>query len=200
MYRRGNYYDEMAELVGALYIDYNIKTFPIDAEAVCRKMGIMLIPYQEYPSDECELLKKRSLSAFYVPPAKGSAPMIFYNADLDDVQSMVNIRRNIFHEVRHYVCEDTEEDQCADDLADYFGKYFLAPVSYLIAKNIENINAIIALFGVDYTMASFINKNVRNRKRKYGKRIFEYEKPLLRHLFGEDYDFYVNDSEEGDAY
>lgn len=186
MYRYGSKYDEMAKLVISIYLDYDIKTFPIDVEQVCRKMQIVLNPYSFYEREHEELLKKKSDSGFYVEPTVSNPAAILYNDNVNDVGSVGNIRRNIMHEVKHYVCEDTQENP-DDDLADYFGKYFLAPIPYLIAKNIENINEIMATFGVDENMASFIRKNVKNRKAKYGSGIFEYEVPLLEHLLGSRY-------------
>ncbi len=188
MYRCGNNYDKMAKLVGEIYIDYDIRSFPIDEKEVCRKMGIRLLPYGEFPSQQRELLKKKSPSGFYVPPTNETPPMIFFNNNIEEVGSIGNMRRNIFHEVRHYVCEDNDENTENDDLADYFGKYFLAPISYLIAMKIYNINQIMADFEVDYDMASFIEKNLRNRRKRYGNKIFDYEKPLLKHLLKDRYD------------
>ena len=192
MYRDGKEYDEMATIVIQIYIDYDIREFPINAEIVCRKMGIALVKYGEFPEEGRNLLKKQSKSSFYLPPSSKNSPAIFYNNNVLEAESEGNIRRNIFHEVKHYVCEDPADDP-DDDLADYFGKYFLAPIPYLIAKNIFNKNEIMSHFGVDYTMASFIQKNLRKRKNKYHNRIFEYEKPLLRHLLGEDYGLLIDD-------
>ncbi len=188
MYRSGENYDKMAELVGQIYIDYDIHSFPIDEKEVCHKMGVCLLPYSEFPIEERELLKKKSLSGFYVPPTYNSPPMIFFNNNIDEGGSEGNMRRNIFHEIRHYVCEDTDEKTENDDLADYFGKYFLAPISYLIALNITNINQIVADFAVDYDMATYIVKNLRNRRNRYGDTLFDYEKPLLKHLLKSQYD------------
>lgn len=196
MYRKGFSYDKMAEIVGQVYIDYDIRQFPIDEKDVCRRMGIRLVPYSEYPTTERNLLKKKSLSGFYVPPTSDSPPMIFYNDNINEVGSAGNMRRNIFHEVRHYVCEDNDENTQEDDLADYFGKYFLVPISYLIALNVSNINQIIADFGVDYEMASYIVKNLRNRRNRYGNRIFNYEIPLLRHLLGDQFKLYASNLEQ----
>lgn len=192
MYRSQNEYNRMAILVGEIYIDYNIHSFPIDEKEVCRKLGIFLLPYGEFPPEERSLLKKKSKSSFYVPPTKSTPPMIYYNNNVFEVGSRGNIRRNIFHEVKHYVCADTEEQPEDDDLADYFGKYFLAPISYLIALGINNINQIMADFHVDYDMAFFIVKNIKNRRDRYGNRIFDYEKPLLHHLLGEKYDYIIS--------
>ena len=113
--------------------------------------------------------------------------MIFYNDNLNDVGSYGNMRRNIMHEVKHYISGDTVELPEDDDLADYFGKYFLAPIPYLIYKGIRNPNQIIPDFMVDSEMAGFIAKNIRNREQWYNSKIFPYEKPLLQHLLGENY-------------
>jgi len=187
MYRDGSFYDKMAQLVIDVYLDYDIKGFPIDEKDVCRKLGIKLVPYSEYPFIERTLLKKRSLSGFYVPPSGHTQPMIFYNNNLDDVESYGSIRRNIFHEIKHYINGDLDENPEDDDLADYFGKYFMAPIPFLIYKRIEDINTIIADFGTDYTMATSIYKNIKNRKLKYGNDLFDYEIPLLKHLLGNDF-------------
>ncbi len=193
MYRHGKYYDDIAKLVGDIYIDYDIKDFPIDVKAVCNKLGIVLVPYSEYNNEEKGLLLKKSASGFYVPPTGESPPMVFYNNDISVVGSYGNMRRNILHEVFHYINGDTSEIPDNDDLADYFGKYFLAPISYLIAMEIENPNEIIGKFEVDSTMAGFIIKNINNRKKKYGNKIFDYEKPLLQHIFGDLYCLYVDE-------
>lgn len=191
MYRNGLEYDKMAKKVIDIYLDYNIKTFPVDVKQVCQKMQIALIPYSFYQFKNRDLLKKESISSFYVKPTVNNPATILYNDDISEVGSLGNIRRNIMHEVKHYVCED-DQDNPNDDLADYFGKYFLAPIPYLIVKGIDNCNDIMSIFGVDEDMASFIYKNIRNRKRKHGFKIFDYEKPLLKHLLGSYYNYYMN--------
>ena len=193
MYRYGKYYDDVAKLVGDIYIDYDIKSFPIDVKTVCCKLGIILVPYSEFNSEEKTLLIKKSKSGFYVPPTATSSPMIFYNDNIFVAGSRGNIRRNILHEVFHYVNGDTDEIPDNDDLADYFGKYFLAPISYLIAMGIDNPNEIIGKFEVDSSMAGFIAKNINNRKNKYKSKIFDYEKPLLQHILGDLYFLYVDE-------
>lgn len=188
MYRKGVEYDEMAKRVIEIYLDYNIRKFPID---VCQKMQIALIPYSSYAVKNRSLLKKESISSFYVKPTISNPATILYNDDINDVGSYGNIRRNIMHEVKHYVCEDSQ-DNPDDDLADYFGKYFLAPIPYLLVKRIDNCNDIMSTFAVDEDMASFILKNLRNRKHKHGAKIFDYEIPLLKHLLGSYYNYYMS--------
>jgi len=52
MYRKGCEYDEMAKIVIDIYLDYDIKTFPIDVRQVCQSMQIALIPYSFYANME----------------------------------------------------------------------------------------------------------------------------------------------------
>ena len=49
MRRSGEQYDKMAKLAIGIYIDYGIQTFPINVHEVCKKLGIALVPYSEYP-------------------------------------------------------------------------------------------------------------------------------------------------------
>ena len=52
MYWSGNDYDKMAMLVVDIYVDYNIRSFPVDEKDICRKLGLKLIPYSEYPEEQ----------------------------------------------------------------------------------------------------------------------------------------------------
>ena len=52
MYRRGKTYDEIAEVVIDIYIDYGIKSFPVDPKEVCRKLGVALLAYSEYDDEQ----------------------------------------------------------------------------------------------------------------------------------------------------
>ena len=48
MYWNGNDYDKMAKLVIDIYVDYNIRSFPVDEKEIFRKLGLKLIPYSVY--------------------------------------------------------------------------------------------------------------------------------------------------------
>ena len=74
MYWNGNDYDKMAKLVIDIYVDYNIRSFPVDEKEICRKLGLKLIPYSEYPEEQQVLLRKRSLDAFFAPATKTTPP------------------------------------------------------------------------------------------------------------------------------
>ena len=67
MYRYGSAYDELDRIIYSIYMDYNIRTLPIDERELCRKLGVALVPYSAYsPNDSKTLLIKKSKQAFFV--------------------------------------------------------------------------------------------------------------------------------------
>lgn len=197
MYRSGEEYDAIEKIAVDIYIDYGFNTFPLDEKQVCRQLGLALIPYSEYEPEDRDLLKKRSIYGFLVPGHGQYRAKIFYNDSLEELQSRGCIRQTILHEVKHYVCEDTDENPEDDDLADYFAKYMACPIPYLIINGMVDPDEIVARFGVSRTMARYISQQVVNRKRRYGDKVFEHERPLIKQLDPVYYDIYLKG---GDAY
>ena len=112
---------------------------------------------------------------------KDHTPKIYYN---DDTDIAVSRRRySIFHEVKHFVNRDNSENAYDEEMADYFAKYFMCPIPYLVYNNITDTNEIISKFNVSYSVACSVSSNVINRQSKYGQQIFDYEKPLINSLY-----------------
>lgn len=191
MYRRSSEtYDEIKKVIIQIYLDYDIKEFPIDEELVCKKLGVALIPYSEYREEEKLLLLKRSKHGFYVKGSIGRPPTIYYN---DEYDSEGAIRLTIFHEIKHYVFNEDSDDEEYDDLAEFFARYFLCPIPYLMIKGIETVNEIVSTCHVSFEAAGNVSSNIINRKRTYGNKIFDYEIPLLQHLDNDAYEFFIKD-------
>lgn len=177
MYRDGKVYDEIVETIIQIYIDYDIKSFPVDEKKVCRMLGVSLLPYSYFNDRTKELLLKKSEFGFFVKGSKDKPPTIYYN-DLRD--NYGSVRFTIFHELKHYVYED--EDDGEDDLADYFARQFMCPTSYLLLKNIDTENEIMSFCGVSYEAAMYACSNIMNRRMNYGYKLFDYEIRLIEHL------------------
>lgn len=180
MYRNSDDYNKMAKLAIDIIIDYDIKSFPIDEKDICRKLGLKLVPYSAYSKGNQLLLRKKSEDAFFSPATKFTPPTIFYN---DKIKSRGRQRYSVFHEVKHFVNNDLDDSDYNDDMADYFAKYMMCPVPYLIKANINDELTLISDHGVSHTVALNAIKNVHNRRLRFGDKIFEYEKPLIDHLF-----------------
>lgn len=185
MYRDRKVYDELDKTVIQIYLDYGFNRFPLDESYVCERMGIVLKPYSSFSDEDRSILKKRSKYGFYAPPQSNREALIFFNDSLSELKSRGCIRQTIFHEIKHYVYEDSDEGSEYDDLAEHFGKYFMCPMPYLIVKGIESPEVIRNSFDVSATMAQFISGSVKNRKRYFGSNLFSYEWPLIELLDNE---------------
>ena len=175
MYRNGSEYDEMDQIIYSIYLDYNITVFPIDPKDVCRKLGVALVPYSAFsPNDSENLMEKKSKQAFFVRESKENPPTIYYN---DKYESEGAIRLSIFHELKHYVCGDENDED--DDLADYFGRHFMCPTAYLMKKGMDMPNSIVSFCGVSFEAARNASSNVRKRREKRGLSLTEYERAFM---------------------
>lgn len=177
MYRNGTDYDKLDELIYSIYIDYDIKEFPIDEKELCQKMQIDLVPYSALSDEAKKLLQKKSKHAFFVKEPKENSPTIYYN---DRFESEGAVRLSIFHEIKHYVCED--EDDSKDDLADYFARHFMCPTAYLMLKDIKSPNEIISFCGVSFEAACHASANIEKRRQKLGLTLLSYEKEFIQQI------------------
>ena len=179
MYRKGQEYDRLDEIVLDIYVDYGITTFPLDEKALCRMMGISLVPYSAFEKADVELHKKFSIYGYYSKGANGCMPTIFYNDNINDFETPATINQTIRHEIKHFVDVDEMDMPEDDDLAEHFGRYLACPTPYLVVNNITDVNVIISMFGVSATMAQNVSSAVINRINKFGYKLFEYEKRFV---------------------
>ena len=62
MYRSTEKYEEIVKIIIEIFLDYDIKEFPVDEKDICRKLGVALVPYSAFSVDDRELfLKKKQL-------------------------------------------------------------------------------------------------------------------------------------------
>ena len=195
--RRGPEYDEIVKEIIQIFIDYDIKSFPLDLELICCRMGVSLIPYSACGPEAKDLLLKKSEKGFFVRGTYESTPTIYYN----DYNITVGVKRyTIAHEIKHYVYDECDDDNEDDDLADYFARFFLCPIPYLIVKGIRSQNDIVSHCRVSLWAASNAASTIRNRMNRYCYTIFDYEVPLLEHLVPIEFELYMRehyDSETG---
>ncbi|MCR5836928.1 MAG: ImmA/IrrE family metallo-endopeptidase [Lachnospiraceae bacterium] len=177
MYRDGKIYDEIDIVIVNIFLDYGIKTFPVDVFELCKKMSVALVPYSEFSYEERKLLMKKSNQGFFVKQSKTQPPTIYYN---DLLESKGAIRLTILHELKHYIFNDDNDDD--DDLADYFARHFMGPIAFLILKQLESTNEIVSFCGMSISAATNAYKNIVSRKKKYGMNLFDYEIALIEHL------------------
>lgn len=188
--RSGQEYDEIVKEIIQIYIDYDIKSFPLDLDMICRLLGVSLVPYSECGLEAKDLLLKKTKKGFFVRGTTENTPTIYYN---DYEVSVGEMRYTISHEIKHYVYDECDDDNEKDDLADFFARFFLCPIPYLIVKGILSSNDIVSHCKVTLTAASNAASNISERMRWYGYKIFEHELPLLKHLIPVEFELYMRE-------
>lgn len=172
MYRSSEDYVVIVKKIIDVYVDYGIHKFPLDEKEMCYMLGIKLLPYSEFFDDTSNI----SNDSFYIPPTKNNPPLILYN---DKIENINRQRFSIFHELKHYICGDTEETVRDEDMANFFARYCMCPIPVLIVRGVDDVATIMADYGLGLQSAYNALNNVRNRRSKYGNKIEEYEKPLI---------------------
>lgn len=185
MYRNGEMYDEMCNVVMDIYEDYGITldSFPLDMDWLIEIMGMDLVPYSAFPCHK-DLLIKKSKDGFCVPSDGICRPAVIIN-DTDSNYGPGKISSNKGHEVKHIVFLDTDDSE--DDSADYFSKYLRCPIPLVINLGIKSKTELISKFKITGEQADYVLSNARNRVNKYGRRYFRYELRLFEQLLGENY-------------
>lgn len=189
MLRNKSFYKAIRDKIIEIYQDYGIRTFPVDEVDLCRKMGIVLVPYSLLKGEELALAYKRSQDGFYAPMTNETPPMIYYNDNLEEVMSYGRIRYTIFHEIKHFIFDDKEESEENEDGAQYFAKYFMCPIPYLVYNNKEfsSIESIRQGFGVSSQVAEFLLDSVVRRMYRFGNGLFMREIELLDSIYDRDF-------------
>lgn len=190
MLRNKSFYKQIRDVIIDIYQDYGIKTFPVDEVELCKKMGIVLVPYSLLEGDELSLAYKRSQDGFYVPRTRETPPMIYYNDNMEEVMSYGRIRYTIFHEIKHFVFDEKEESEENEDGAQYFSKYMMCPIPYLVhnINNYQNVEDVRICFGVSSTVAEYLLDSAKRRMYRYGNGLFMREIELIDSIYDRDFD------------
>lgn len=177
-------YEKMAKLAIDIYSDYNISSFPVDAYEIARKMGFEISYYSMYSEEKRKAFLKLSRDGINLP-GKNYTKNIIIN---DSIESSARKQATIFHEIKHIINGDKDESKYNEDMADFFARYMRCPTPYLVYKKIDNANKIKSEFGVSSQMAIISENNVKQRVRRYGNKIFDYELQILKVLLEDEYD------------
>lgn len=78
MYRQPFEYERIDKLAIDIYVDYELNEFPIDANSLCKRMGINLVPYSAYEDENRNILYKESTEGSFSYGATKLKPIIFY--------------------------------------------------------------------------------------------------------------------------
>lgn len=176
MYLSKQRYEEINIAVYKLFRDYNIKTVPIDIEAICLKMGIKLIPYSQVKKEQRKKFMVISKDGFSYLNEKEKCYYIYYNSEVQWQRT----RFTIMHEIGHIVLGHSEYSEKNEAEANFFSRSALAPIPLLLRWEIEDVEEIVSTFDISYEAAKYISNNIDKRKKGNHSELQDYELALVK--------------------
>lgn len=156
-----------------IYIECNIKEFPIDCLEILQHYDFRLLTYREIKDSNQEL---HEIARKFSDDAFRYKRFICYN---DDV-TKGRIRFSLMHELGHYILNHHGTTQENEDEADYFASCVLAPRAAIWRSGCRTAEDIHNMFGLSYSAS---NRALADfQKWRYGK-IYDCEKELGDMLF-----------------
>lgn len=179
-----NKYNEYKGIITDLYIDYGLKV-PINIFDLCKILNIKLISYSSLENEYRQIALKKSKDAFC--SNKPGNFVIFFNDDINVVKSYGRIIYSIAHELKHIITQDVNDSNEEEHYANYFARYLICPICYLVAKKYPFDENIIMK---EFNLSKQAAKNVINAYRSYFEssvgRCFKSDKKLLKQLLTEE--------------
>lgn len=168
---------EIENVVVELLEDYGITNYPISIQTLARKLGIELLPYSQIEESALRVARLASEDAF----STSSVNYFFTTIAFEDRGSyFYRTRFSGAHEIGHIVLEHKDgNNRIAEEEADYFAGYLLAPHPLILAAN--NKHHVADRFGVSGSCASFACDQAILRSRE-GQLWRPHEKWLLDNI------------------
>lgn len=157
-----------SEILG-VYQECNIRKFPIDCNAIVRRLGFTLVSYKELAenNEEYRRLCLYSSDAF---TWYGDQLMICYNHRINRRR----IRFSIMHEVGHYILQTNNEDE-----ADNFAAGILAPPAIILDRKICDAEKVSRYFDISITAANHAVMESHTYNQSDGGRIAGYFRSFM---------------------
>ncbi len=126
-----------------VYKNCNVKTFPIDCNAILRCYGFKVFTYAYIKKQNPRLFE---LSQSYSSDAFKCGKLIAYNEKMP----INRTRFSLMHELGHHVLGHKKEVPECEDEADLFASHILAPRIAIHKKSCRTADQIHDIFGLSY--------------------------------------------------
>ena len=177
-------YEEIKQEVANMFIDYGIRSVPINPFEVCKRIGIEVIPYSRLNKEKRNKSLETSLDGYSVETLEGKW-QIYYN---DYKKNRGRINQTIMHEVAHYILGHIEDGEEEEAEAGFFAKYALAspPLIHNLCT-LRSIDEVKETFDISHDAAKNALVNYDSWMRYGEKNYVVYEEQILKQ-FGIEYD------------
>lgn len=169
-------YQLISDKILEIYIECNIREFPIDCIRILRHYNFRLLTYNEILKSNPEL---HEMAKEFTADAFQYKQIICYNNSTIEGR----IRFSLMHELGHYILGHKETSKENEIEADYFASSVLAPRIAIWRIWHPTAEEIHRRFGLSYAASNRALNNF-NRRKIYG--LCESEKKLVDWLFPPD--------------
>ena len=137
-------YEEIKKRIISIFVEYGVKTLPIDCFNLAKTMGFTLIPYSSLSKKKLKMIHRLSGGeGLTIAMFESEKKLIFF----DDSTCEGRQRFTILHELGHYVLGHREESEIANAQANFFAKYAIAPLPIVHVNQVRSRDEIVEMFG-----------------------------------------------------
>ena len=175
-------YERIEETVVELFMGLNISSVPIDPFAIAEQMGYIVKEYSELERPARHYLRTGNADGCSLYNPKLQRSIIFF----DDDDPLVRTRFTAMHEIGHIRLEHKEESDLANQMANYFAAYALAPSPLIGRYKCEDYIDVANTFNVSRDCAAICFERYNKWLHFGGQDYKPYEICLLNLFFPED--------------
>lgn len=155
---------------------FNIKSFPIDCEAILNAYGMKIKTYSSQKP------KKKERCLFYSDEAYTLKGTVYYN----DSKPIGRIHFSLAHEIAHIALKHgTPSTKEQEKEADAFASYFLAPRMTIHYAHCKNHIQVAKLFGVSLEAAQYAFDDYRKWHRRAVYKMDSFDKAMYSHFYND---------------
>ena len=174
----GETYDRIDRVVYSIYMENDIRSFPVDEKWLAREMGIKLTPYSALPEAKRKsMLDIVQTGIHSCDKSKGYPEFaIIYNDDTEAGRAKLTILHEIGHIALGHGSNPTEEQEAE---ADYFAKQLAAPRCLLRERGHLTATEIHDIYGLSWEAAGYSADSVSIAFFNYDKEVFENDREFI---------------------
>ena len=135
-------YDKIESDVADLFMDLNIREYPVDPMQIALDLGYDLVPFTQMPKEvKRELIFKDIDGISHYDPERKKF-VIYYRPN----GMKERLRFTIGHEIGHIRMKHRHESELARRIADYYAAYLLAPTPWIAHAGSEDYTDVARTF------------------------------------------------------
>lgn len=166
-------YEDIKKDIVDMYVQTDMKTFPVNVFELCEKLGYICKPYSSLGIEKCIKITNYFEDGFH--QFEEGKVVIYYN----DIKPEGRIRFTIMHEVGHMIRNHFEPSQLAETEAEWFAAYSLCPPPIVNMHNISDAYSLMIKFNITSDCAyNSMNRYIIWKKRR--AKLTDYEKSLIK--------------------